>query len=469
MHLLYQPKSKALPSRTVTTEEVERDNMKPVALLVLVLVLVLATVFAAEESCEGRCGTFEPKTKCQCDSMCHYYGSCCVDMDTACPKKIARGDTFEDPKVDMNPTTSANQTDFGITTAAPTTHQPSPTSAHSPTHPPNPDAEICSGKPFDAFLQLKNGSIYAFRGDYFFEMDEKAVVPGYPKLIQDVWGIKGPVDAAFTRINCEGKSYIFKGKRYWRFENDVLDDDYPRDISVGFEKIPTDVDAAFAVPAPGRRGKEKVYFFKENQYYQYEFKHQPSHEECVRMTRSTPSVLFTRYTDLYCDDSWGDIFTILFQGQPGLGKDPRFINRDWVGIKSPVDAAMVGRISISPKPTRSPPRPQSPRRRASRRKNKRRGHRGQARQSRSLFEDLYFDYDEWMDSSMYSDDYSDLVTPTTKDKGVAVQKVYFFKKDKYYRVDLQNKRVDFANPPYPRPIAKYWLGCKQESVLAEKK
>lgn len=42
----------------------------------------------------------------------------------------------------------------------------------------------------------------------------------------------------------------------------MLDDDYPRDISVGFDKIPDHVDAAFALPAPGHNGKEKVYFFK---------------------------------------------------------------------------------------------------------------------------------------------------------------------------------------------------------------
>lgn len=36
----------------------------------------------------------------------------------------------------------------------------------------------------------------------------------------------------------------------------------------------------------------------------------------------------------------------------------------------------------------------------------------------------------------------------------------FFFTDMYYRVNLQTKRVDYANPPYPRPIGKYWLGCK---------
>lgn len=42
----------------------------------------------------------------------------------------------------------------------------------------------------------------------------------------------------------------------------MLDDDYPRDISVGFDKIPDHVDAVFALPAANHHGKEKVYFFK---------------------------------------------------------------------------------------------------------------------------------------------------------------------------------------------------------------
>uniref|UniRef100_A0A0E9UH61 Uncharacterized protein n=1 Tax=Anguilla anguilla TaxID=7936 RepID=A0A0E9UH61_ANGAN len=41
----------------------------------------------------------------------------------------------------------------------------------------------------------------------------------------------------------------------------------------------------FAIPATNHHGKEKVYFFKGDQYYQYEFKNQPTHEECSRMTR----------------------------------------------------------------------------------------------------------------------------------------------------------------------------------------
>ena len=49
-----------------------------------------------------------------------------------------------------------------------------------------------------------------------------------------------------------------------------------------------------------------------DKYHQYEFKHQPSHEECVHMSRSSPSVLFTSYTDIYCEDTLESLFTDLF-------------------------------------------------------------------------------------------------------------------------------------------------------------
>jgi len=144
---------------------------------------------------------------------------------------------FDVPEEDLtsSPTMDSNVT---VTTSPPlTTTTPTPV---SPTPPRDPDAVTCSGRTFDAFMQLKNGSMFAFRGefrgsmqslwlfissrtvflhktlfacvpgDYFFELDDRSVMPGYPKLIKDVWGISGPIDAAFTRINCQGKTYIFK-------------------------------------------------------------------------------------------------------------------------------------------------------------------------------------------------------------------------------------------------------------------
>lgn len=51
-----------------------------------------------------------------------------------------------------------------VTQAAPVTTTAPPTTAT--TAAPDPDAETCSGRPFDSFMQLKNGSIYAFRGKW---------------------------------------------------------------------------------------------------------------------------------------------------------------------------------------------------------------------------------------------------------------------------------------------------------------
>ncbi|KAG9333966.1 hypothetical protein JZ751_009371 [Albula glossodonta] len=396
----------------------------------VLLLAWVAIALAAEESCVGRCEAgFDSKKKCQCDSMCKFYESCCDDYETACLRKITRGDTFHDPEEEAAVLNST-------TTPAPTTEPPTTThtTVPAPTRPADPEANPCSGR------------------EYFFELDERAVMPGYPKLIKD-------------------------GNKYWRFDDGVLDDDYPRDISVGFEKIPDDVDAAFALPATSHRGKEKVYFFKGDQYYQYEFKHQPSHEECVEMTKSSPSVLFSQYTDVYCD-KWTNLFDVLFQMTPVQGHHhgPRFINKDWVGIKSPIDAVMAGRLYVAPKTpptTDRAPIPGPGRGLGLGRVNKRRGKgqkrkswaKSKRRQSRSPFLSLF-------DVFLYDDNYDNIYdTPEDIDLDLGlelktevdtqpVQNVYFFKRDKYYRVDLQTKRVDFANPPYPRSIAKYWLGCK---------
>ncbi|XP_062328862.1 vitronectin a [Osmerus eperlanus] len=634
----------------------KRNSMK---LGLILLLATLATAFAAEESCMGRCENgFDAQKSCQCDSMCRYYKSCCLDYETACRMRT-RGDTFvfaedDEESLDSTPTpvatinhtptvdsgysghqrgprrhdsvvafstTPATQaspvtkattvptaikvpdtqkesrspqdptTDSHVRPNIPTTGKshikvnvpttekdprreillrpnlatPEPTTAPvtttervTTTKAPDPDAEACSGRPFDSFMQMKNGSIYAFRGEYFFVLDEKSVLPGYPKLIKDVWGIKGPIDAAFTRINCQGKTYIFKRNQYWRFDDGVLDEDYPRDITVGFTKIPDNIDAAFAMPAHSHHGKEKVYFFKGDQYYQYEFLHQPTHEECISMSERSPSTIFQRYTDVYYNN-WESFYHELFGGKPIRHDGHHFINKDWVGIKSPVDAVMGGRIYVAPwvsPPGRNDRRPEGnyrPNQQWGQQWGQQRGQQweqqqgqqwGHRRQNRSPFwesmaergmdmgqgfaergmdmgqgfaergmdmgqgfakrgmekgqrltdpemamremlgSDLRqeqdwdqdqdrrrdYDYRRHYESESYYSRY-----PTAERhywelvrKGQPLQSVYFFKADKYYRVDLKTKKVDFANPPYPRSIAKYWLSCP-ENTKAEKK
>uniref|UniRef100_A0A667XCD7 Vitronectin a n=1 Tax=Myripristis murdjan TaxID=586833 RepID=A0A667XCD7_9TELE len=410
----------------------------------VLLLALLATAFAAEESCMGRCENgFDSQKNCQCDSMCKYYKSCCYDYEATCRmnSKLLLNWCFSNPLGHVLPMTHAAPV---TTTAPPTT---------TTTAAPDPDAETCSGRPFDSFMQLKNGSIYAFRGEYFFELDQKSVLPGYPKLIKDVWGISGPIDAAFTRVNCQGKTYIFKGNKYWRFDNGVLDPDYPRDITVGFDNIPDHLDAAFALPAPNHHGKEKVYFFKGDQYYLYEFLHQPSHEECITISETSPSMLFRRYTDMYYNN-YEPFFSELF-AVPQHHSGHHFINRDWKGIKSPVDAVMAGRIYVGPW---SPP----PRRNDYRFDQQWGQQQGQQwnQQYGQQWDQQYGQ--QWGRRRQNDRAYWDFIS-----RSQPLQSVYFFKGDKYYRVDLRTKRVDPAVPPYPRSIAKYWLGCS-DTTGAEK-
>ncbi|XP_073472705.1 vitronectin [Aquarana catesbeiana] len=434
--------------------------MRALLLPAILLLGAIDTALPAEESCVGRClEGFIAKRKCQCDDLCIYYGSCCRDYNEVCMKKETRGDVFtfpEDEFDNFNDTTDPDPL-TQVTTPVDNPGE-SQTVTESPTKGTTVDPvtddiseELCSGKPFDAFTNLKNGSIYAFRGEYFYELDDKKALDGYPKLIKDVWGIEGPIDAAITRMNCQGKTYIFKGAQYWRFSDGVMDSDYPRDIHVGFKNIPNDIDAAFALPANNYQGKERAYFFKGRQYWQYEFTQQPTREECLG---SPPSELFTRYAAMQ-DDSSEDIFSLLFgQWFTGNSAEPKSIARDWRGVPNGVDAVLPSRIYVPQQ--KQPALRRSKRRKSSRRKNRRR------RPSKPSYSDYYdlYSFDD------YEDD-PDWLPPESQPRCQPVQSVFFFKDDKYYRVNLQTKRVDFTYPPYPRSIAEYWLGCKK--TLKQKK
>ncbi|XP_067883629.1 vitronectin-like [Heterodontus francisci] len=404
--------------------------MKP--LIVLLTCSFLSSVSTDEESCVGRCELgFTTSKKCQCDSLCRFYSSCCNDYNTVCKK--ARGDVFllpDDEYVDLteSPTADYDYVTNGTVEPQPESvtetlpdpepelepepepepelepepepepelepepepepelepepepepelepesepepepepelePEPEPEPELEPESEPEPEPEpelepesepelepepgnICISKqPFDAFTDLKNGSIFAFQGEYFYELDKVSIVPGYPKLIRDVWGIHGPVDSAFTRINCEGKTYIFKDDSYWRFNNGILENGFPQLIKLGFPGIPTNIDAALALPASNINGKERVYFFKGNLYWEYVFQHQPSQWDCAGTSISVP---FERYTQ-FLDDSWEDFFSSIFGVSSQTGTSgPHSISRNWRGIPDRVDSAMIGKLFL---------------------------------------------------------------------------------------------------------------------------
>ncbi|KAL6486018.1 hypothetical protein MHYP_G00054100 [Metynnis hypsauchen] len=123
----------------------------------------------------------------------------------------------------------------------------------------NNDTNLCSGRPVNGLTTLRNGTIVVFRGHYFWTLDSKRN-PGPPLGITDVWGIPSPIDTVYTRCNCQGKTYFFKGDNYWRFENGIMDSGFPRPISAGFG-LSGQITAALSMPQYRSR-KESVFFFK---------------------------------------------------------------------------------------------------------------------------------------------------------------------------------------------------------------
>ncbi|XP_057697336.1 proteoglycan 4b isoform X2 [Corythoichthys intestinalis] len=141
----------------------------------------------------------------------------------------------------------------------------------------NNDTNLCSGRPASAVTTLRNGTIVVFRGHYFWSLDRNRS-PGPARDITQAWGVPSPIDTVFTRCNCQGKTYIFKGNQYWRFENNNLDPGYPKAVETGFDGLRGHITAALSVPQYRSR-RESVYFFKRGgmvQKYSYKFGTAPS-------------------------------------------------------------------------------------------------------------------------------------------------------------------------------------------------
>ncbi|XP_077133729.1 proteoglycan 4 [Ranitomeya variabilis] len=152
----------------------------------------------------------------------------------------------------------------------------------------DPQKNLCNGQPVDGITTLQNGSMVAFRGHYFWTLNKGGVM-GCPRKITEVWGVPSPIDTVFTRCNCGGKTFFFKGSRYWRFSNDMMDQGYPKEIIKGFGGLRGKVNAVLPV-AGFRTRPESVYFFKPGGFVQkYTFRQQQA-KRCTKKKR--PSVQY---------------------------------------------------------------------------------------------------------------------------------------------------------------------------------
>ncbi|CAH2311917.1 proteoglycan 4 [Pelobates cultripes] len=154
--------------------------------------------------------------------------------------------------------------------------------------PNDPQMNLCIGPPADGMTTLQNGSMVVFRGHYFWMLNQGGVTEK-PRKISEVWGIPSPIDTVFTRCNCGGKTFFFKGPNYWRFTNDAMDPGYPKQIIKGFGGLKGKITAVLSVAGVKTR-PESVYFFKNGGNVQKYTYRQEQTKKCSK--RNRPAVQY---------------------------------------------------------------------------------------------------------------------------------------------------------------------------------
>ncbi|XP_007540378.1 matrix metalloproteinase-15-like isoform X1 [Poecilia formosa] len=121
---------------------------------------------------------------------------------------------------------------------------------------------ICDGD-FDTVTLLR-GEMFVFKGRWFWRVRRNRVLENYPMPISVFWnGLPDDIDAAYERH--DGKFVFFKGDRFWLFrEADVLPG-YPQPLHQYGRGIPAHrIDTAI-----WWEPKEFTYFFSGDRYWRY--------------------------------------------------------------------------------------------------------------------------------------------------------------------------------------------------------
>lgn len=101
-----------------------------------------------------------------------------------------------------NPTTS---TDFdkrpNTSTVRPSTHD-EPGGAEA-------EQDLCQNGSIDTVTRVSSGRTFVFKGDYYWKVESNGLADGYPRRISVDWdGLPGNLDAAVTWA--DGKTFFFK-------------------------------------------------------------------------------------------------------------------------------------------------------------------------------------------------------------------------------------------------------------------
>uniref|UniRef100_A0A8D0GH81 SMB domain-containing protein n=1 Tax=Sphenodon punctatus TaxID=8508 RepID=A0A8D0GH81_SPHPU len=234
-------------------------------------------------SCAGRCGEgYSRENGCQCDYYCQRYMECCPDYKTVCTEELScKGRCFENFVRGRECDCDKNCDRFGK--CCPDYQQQCSTD----------EMNLCNQKPANGMVALQNGTLAVFRGHYYWLLDGSRPPTPAPRRITEAWGVPSPIDAVFSRCNCDGKTFFFKDSQYWRFTNDVQDEGYPKPIMKGFANLNGKIVAALSVAKHNSR-PESVYFFKKGgNVQQYTYKQEPT-KKCKKKQYIT--VKYPSYT-----------------------------------------------------------------------------------------------------------------------------------------------------------------------------
>ncbi|GMH41809.1 hypothetical protein BSKO_09719 [Bryopsis sp. KO-2023] len=119
----------------------------------------------------------------------------------------------------------------------------------------------------DAIFQWFDGKTYCFKGDKYWRYNDETdmVESGYPKSIKAGWsGVPDNLDAVFRWS--DGKTYFFRGGKYWRYNDEAnkIDSGYPKFIKEDWPGVPSNLDAVF------RWSDDRTYFFKRSKVWRYD-------------------------------------------------------------------------------------------------------------------------------------------------------------------------------------------------------
>ncbi|CAD5112527.1 DgyrCDS1738 [Dimorphilus gyrociliatus] len=109
--------------------------------------------------------------------------------------------------------------------------------------------DACNVEGFDAACNTQNGSIYIFKGKYYWRFDEhinldmKTDTPG--KILDDWNGLPDNLDSAFYWPKT-GHTFFFKDKLFWVYlNNQPISKDYPKNINNLLIDPPLPIESAF--------------------------------------------------------------------------------------------------------------------------------------------------------------------------------------------------------------------------------